>query len=184
MQFQPYRSHKKSSELVLRKLAEYDGASEGNKEIESLVTSSGLIKMLSPLEVKEIFDRIPAEDVPLLLMDQVSNKRKEVFIAPSITRKLICKKPSLSLQESSRPSYMILTRLAVPPLCIRPSVISDLKSGTNEDDVTMKLTEIVFLNDVIIKHRQNGATAKMIQVSAVTFWQNTTLFPFKYCISI
>ncbi len=89
------------------------------------------------------------------------------------------------MQESSRPSYMILTRLAVPPLCIRPSVISDLKSGTNEDDVTMKLTEIVFLNDVIIKHRQNGATAKMIQVSAVTFGQNITLLPFfKYCISI
>jgi len=39
-----------------------------------------------------------------------------------------------------------------------------LKSGTNEDDVTMKLTEIVFLNDVIMKHRQTRATAKMIQV--------------------
>ena len=33
---------------------------------------------------------------------------------------------------------MILTRLSVPPVCIRPSVVSDLKSGTNEDDVTMK----------------------------------------------
>ena len=42
-------------------------------------------------------------------------------------------------------------------------MVSDLKSGTNEDDVTMKMTEIVFLNDVIIKHRQSGATAKMIQ---------------------
>ena len=55
--------------------------------------------------------------------------------------------------ESSKPSHMILTRIPVPPLCIRPSVVSDLKSGTNEDDVTMKLTEIVFLNDVIMKHR-------------------------------
>ena len=57
-----------------------------------------------------------------------------------------------------------MTRVAVPPLCIRPSVASDLKSGTNEDDVTMKITEIVFLNDVIVKHRQSGATAKMLQV--------------------
>ena len=65
--------------------------------------------------------------------------------------------------EASKPSFMILTRIPVPPLCIRPSVVSDLKSGTNEDDVTMKLTEIVFLNDVIMKHRQNGATTKMIQ---------------------
>ncbi len=93
------------------------------------------MQILNPLEVLEIFNRIPAEDIPLLLMDQ----------------------------DSARPSFMVLTRLAVPPLCIRPSVVSDLKSGTNEDDVTMKLTEIVFLNDVIIKHRQNGATAKMIQ---------------------
>jgi hypothetical protein len=46
----------------------------------------------------------------------------------------------------------------------RPSVVSDLKSGTNEDDVTMKITEIVFLNDVIVKHRQSGATVKMLQV--------------------
>ena len=42
--------------------------------------------------------------------------------------------------------------------------ISDLKSGTNEDDVTMKITEIVFLNDVIVKHRSSGATVKMLQV--------------------
>ncbi|ETE58464.1 hypothetical protein L345_15814, partial [Ophiophagus hannah] len=56
-----------------------------------------------------------------------------------------------AFNESGKPSDLILTRLLVPPLCIRPSVISDLKSGTNEDDLTMKLTEIIFLNDVIKK---------------------------------
>lgn len=73
--------------------------------------------------VLNILKRIPAEDIPLLLMNP----------------------------ESGKPSDLILTRLLVPPLCIRPSVISDLKSGTNEDDLTMKLTEIIFLNDVIKK---------------------------------
>ncbi|OBS64060.1 hypothetical protein A6R68_07399 [Neotoma lepida] len=34
---------------------------------------------------------------------------------------------------------------------MEPSAVSDLKSGTNEDDLTMKLTEIIFLNDVIKK---------------------------------
>ena len=29
----------------------------------------------------------------------------------------------------------------------------------------MKITEIVFLNDVIVKHRESGATVKMLQVS-------------------
>ena len=104
MFFQPFRSHKKTSELVQRHLAEFDQAAESNKEMEALVPTSGLISVLNPLEVLEIFERIPAEDVPLLLMDA----------------------------ESARPAHMILTRLAVPPLCIRPSVVSDLKSGTNE----------------------------------------------------
>ncbi|PKU28935.1 dna-directed rna polymerase iii subunit rpc1 [Limosa lapponica baueri] len=66
-----------------------------------------------------------AEDIPLLLMNP----------------------------EAGKPSDLILRRLLVPPLCIRPSVVSDLKSGTNEDDLTMKLTEIIFLNDVIKKAR-------------------------------
>ena len=34
----------------------------------------------------------------------------------------------------------------------------------NEDDITMKLTEIIFLNDVIQKHRATGAKMQMIMV--------------------
>ena len=60
-------------------------------------------------------------------------------------------------------------------LLTRPSVVSDLKSGTNEDDITMKITEIVFLNDVIVKHRQSGATVKMLQVSGGKVWVYLTL---------
>ena len=32
----------------------------------------------------------------------------------------------------------------------------------NEDDLTMKLSEVVFINDVIMKHRQSGAKVQMI----------------------
>ena len=98
---------------------------ESNKEMGGVVNSSALIHVLNPLEVLSQFDRILEEDVILLMMDS----------------------------QAASPSSMILTRVSVPPLCIRPSVVSELKSGTNEDDVTMKLTEIVFLNDVILKHR-------------------------------
>ena len=98
---------------------------ESNKEMGGVVNSSALIHVLNPLEVLSLFDRILEEDVILLMMDS----------------------------QAASPSSMILTRVSVPPLCIRPSVVSELKSGTNEDDVTMKLTEIVFLNDVILKHR-------------------------------
>ena len=34
----------------------------------------------------------------------------------------------------------------------------------NEDDLTVKLTEIIFLNNVIQKHRQAGAKMSMIMV--------------------
>ena len=35
-------------------------------------------------------------------------------------------------KSSSTPVDMIMTRVAVPPLCIRPSVVSDLKSGIDD----------------------------------------------------
>lgn len=64
--------------------------------------------------------------------------------------------------ENGRPEDLIMTRIVVPPACIRPSVISELQAGSNEDDITMKLTEIIFLNDVIRKHRSTGAKAQII----------------------
>ena len=39
-----------------------------------------------------------------------------------------------------------------------------------EDDVTMKLTEIIFLNDVIQKHRTQGAKVQMIMVRDSHLW--------------
>ena len=67
------------------------------------------------------------------------------------------------LPEVGRPEDLIMTRIAVPPACIRPSVISDLQSGSNEDDLTMKLTEIIFLNDVIRKQRSTGAPVQKVR---------------------
>lgn len=59
------------------------------------------------------------------------------------------------------PRNMILTRLPVPPPCIRPSVVGE--GGTTEDDITVKLTEILFLNEVLRKHRREGAKMQMIE---------------------
>ena len=44
-----------------------------------------------------------------------------------------------------------------------------LVTDSNEDDLTMKLTEIIFLNDVISKHRATGAKVQMIMVSVESF---------------
>lgn len=74
---------------------------EHNQEIETY-RKYVLIKNLNPQDVMSLFDSIPLQDVPLLLM-----------------------KPDVSL-----PKDLLLTRIAVPPICIRPSVISEMKSGT------------------------------------------------------
>ena len=81
--------------------AAYSDVIEYNRELESAV-ANGLVHLFNPLEVLQLLERIPEEDIPLLLM------------SPSC----------------GRPKDLILTRLPVPPLCIRPSVVSDLKSGT------------------------------------------------------
>ncbi|XP_061612473.1 DNA-directed RNA polymerase III subunit RPC1 isoform X2 [Phyllopteryx taeniolatus] len=128
-----YKSSKKVVEpFVSEFLQSFDTAIEHNKLMEPLLGRAQ--ENLNPLVVLNIFKRIPREHVPLLLMNP----------------------------EAGKPADLILTRLLVPPLCIRPSVVSDLKSGTNEDDLTMKLTEIIFLNDVIKKHRMSGAKTQMI----------------------
>ena len=38
---------------------------------------------------------------------------------------------------------------------------------STEDDVTMKLTEIIFLNDVIQQHRSQGVKVQMIMVGGL-----------------
>ncbi|XP_030835383.1 DNA-directed RNA polymerase III subunit RPC1 isoform X1 [Strongylocentrotus purpuratus] len=128
-----WKVNRKNPEKVLKQFqSSLDTAIEHNKDIESLLPKAQ--ENLNPLMVLELMKRIPNEDIPLLCMDS----------------------------ENSRPQDLILTRLLVPPLCIRPSVVSDLKAGTNEDDLTVKLTEIILINDVIQKRRRAGAKMSMI----------------------
>ena len=82
-------------------LEAYDSIIENNKELESLI-ASGLIYNLNPLDVLCLFQKIPEYQIPFLLMNP----------------------------EVAKPEDMILTRLPVPPLCIRPSVTCEMKAGT------------------------------------------------------
>ena len=81
--------------------AEFEELLEGNKELDSCINNS-LVQILNPLDVLELFRAIPNEELPLLLINP----------------------------DAAHPKDLILTRIPVPPLCIRPSVVSDLKSGT------------------------------------------------------
>ena len=57
---------------------------------------------------------------------------------------------------ADRPEHLILTHLPVPPVCIRPSVEMDGVAGSNEDDVTMKLIQIIEVNNVLRQGLDKG----------------------------
>nr|AOE43186.1 RNA polymerase III largest subunit [Cavenderia deminutiva] len=76
---------------------------------------------MNPLVVLNLFRRISYQDTELLDMDP----------------------------QAGRPERLILTHLLVPPVAIRPSVPMDGGSGSNEDDLTMKLSEILHINEHI-----------------------------------
>ncbi|XP_068619415.1 DNA-directed RNA polymerase III subunit RPC1 [Battus philenor] len=129
-----YRNKKQTDPIVVNVLKNFHEAKESNKEVAAMI-NSGLIIEMTPLEVLNLFRRIPDEDIPLLGMNV----------------------------KACRPEDLILTRLPVPPLCIRPSVVSEIKAGTNEDDLTMKQSEILLINDVITRHIASGGKSELLQ---------------------
>lgn len=53
------------------------------------------------------------------------------------------------LDLGGRPENLLMTSLAVPPVCIRPSVEMEGGGGSNEDDITVKMMHIVQMNRYI-----------------------------------
>ncbi|CAF0768130.1 unnamed protein product [Didymodactylos carnosus] len=121
-----YRSQKRQSGPLTNINEAFHSAKQTMPDVGSLINS--YTEILNPVRVLELFERIPTEDLPLLLIDE------------SIVH----------------PRDFLLSRILVPPICIRPTVQSDFRQGTNEDDLTIKLSEIIFLNDVIQRNRLNG----------------------------
>ena len=63
-----------------------------------------------------------------------------------------------------RPEDLLLQRILVPPPCIRPSVQTDI-GGSNEDDLTIKITDIVRLNCIIrSQQKQRGQVGKLMEL--------------------
>jgi len=101
-------------------------AAKYNKDIEAMIetddngTSSnfGPVEDLLPTRVLDLFSHITDEDCEILWID------------PTI----------------GRPENLILQNLLVPPVPIRPSVAMDVGGGSNEDDLTVKLQEILDVN--------------------------------------
>ena len=95
-------------------------AASVNKDVrESLKTITGYV--IDPIKAYELFRNIPREDYPLLGMNI----------------------------QSSDPSNLVVSTVPVSPAVIRPSVISDIRSGINEDDLTTSLMAIIKTNNYI-----------------------------------
>ncbi|KAI0029671.1 beta and beta-prime subunits of DNA dependent RNA-polymerase [Vararia minispora EC-137] len=89
---------------------------------------------LNPLKVLDLFKRISDEDCELLGL-----------------------RP-----EFNRPEEHLWQYISVPPVCIRPSVTQD--GASNEDDLTVKLGEIVFTNALIKQGLAKGSpTAQFME---------------------
>ncbi|PFH50553.1 hypothetical protein AMATHDRAFT_75536 [Amanita thiersii Skay4041] len=93
----------------------------------SMYLNKAVHEDLNPLKVLDLFKRISDEDCELL-----------------------------GLQPGwGRPEEFVWQYISVPPVCIRPSVAQD--GASNEDDITVKLTEIVFTNALIKQGLAKGA---------------------------
>lgn len=107
---------------------------------------------LTPKEVRERLERIPDEDLISLGVD------------PTV----------------SRPEWMVLTALPVPPVTVRPSIT--LESGDrSEDDVTHKLVDVLRINQRLRENRDAGAPQlivedlwELLQYHVTTYFDNQT----------
>ncbi|AKH97001.1 DNA-directed RNA polymerase subunit A' [Halanaeroarchaeum sulfurireducens] len=105
---------------------------------------------LMPSDIRDWFENIPDEDIEALGIDA----------------------------ENSRPEWIILTVLPVPPVTTRPSITLD-NGQRSEDDLTHKLVDIIRINQRFMENREAGAPQliiedlwELLQYHVTTFMDN------------
>ncbi|MFD1587801.1 DNA-directed RNA polymerase subunit A' [Halorientalis brevis] len=105
---------------------------------------------LMPSDIRDWFEDIPDEDIQVLGIEP----------------------------DRSRPEWMILTVLPVPPVTARPSITLD-NGQRSEDDLTHKLVDIIRINQRFMENREAGAPQliiedlwELLQYHVTTFMDN------------
>ena len=89
---------------------------------------------MMPSDVRDRFEEIPDEDLEVLGINA----------------------------ERSRPEWMILTVLPVPPVTARPSITLD-NGQRSEDDLTHKMVDIIRINQRFMENREAGSPQLIIE---------------------
>lgn len=98
------------------------------------ITEDGGVIRLLPVAIRERLERIPDDDLELLGYDP----------------------------KSSRPEWLVLQVLPVPPVSVRPSIT--LESGIrSEDDLTHKLVDILRVNQRVRESKEAGTPPLIVQ---------------------
>ncbi len=103
------------------------------KALDIDLTEEDMNKLM-PSDIRDWFEDIPDEDLEVLGIDA----------------------------EHSRPEWMILTVLPVPPVTTRPSITLD-NGQRSEDDLTHKLVDIIRINQRFMENREAGAPQLIIE---------------------
>ena len=103
------------------------------KALDVDLTEEDMNKLM-PSDIRDWFEDIPDEDLEVLGIDA----------------------------EDSRPEWMILTVLPVPPVTTRPSITLD-NGQRSEDDLTHKLVDIIRINQRFMENREAGAPQLIIE---------------------
>ncbi|WP_336328200.1 DNA-directed RNA polymerase subunit A' [Halovenus sp. HT40] len=126
---------------------------DDRKAIESALdvdlTEEDMNKLM-PSDIRDWFEAIPDEDIEVLGINS----------------------------DRSRPEWMILTVLPVPPVTARPSITLD-NGQRSEDDLTHKLVDIIRINQRFMENREAGAPQliiedlwELLQYHVTTFMDN------------
>ncbi|WP_435075080.1 DNA-directed RNA polymerase subunit A' [Halorubrum sp. HHNYT27] len=103
------------------------------KALDIDLTEEDMNKLM-PSDIRDWFEDIPNEDLEVLGIDA----------------------------QDSRPEWMILTVLPVPPVTTRPSITLD-NGQRSEDDLTHKLVDIIRINQRFMENREAGAPQLIIE---------------------
>ncbi|KAL3846325.1 hypothetical protein ACJIZ3_003728 [Penstemon smallii] len=123
----------KISVYGIKMVAEYKIQKKKNDDQEQLPELVERKQLLSAEKVLSILERVTIEDCQLLGFNP----------------------------KYARPHWMILQAFPIPPPPVRPSVMMDT-SSRSEDDLTHQLAMIIRHNDNLRRHEQNGAPAHII----------------------